>query len=119
MDDFFAPADTKTDPIEITKAASERLQQIIEEQKDNNTYLRIGVKGGGCSGLSYTLDFDEKKEYDEDYVVNDVPFILDKRHRMYLEGTRLTFSTGLDNRGFEFENPNASDTCGCGSSFSV
>ncbi len=116
--DFFF-ANTDTDPVEITDPAAGQLKKILNEQIDSGKYLRIGVKGGGCSGMSYVLDVDEKKEYDEEYVVKGVSFILDRRHRLYLEGTIIDFSVGLDNRGFTFENPNASSTCGCGSSFST
>lgn len=116
--DFFFTG-TDTDPVVITDSAAQQLLKILGEQNDFGQYLRIGVKGGGCSGLSYVLDLDEKKEYDEEYEINGVPFILDRRHRLYLEGTIIDFSTGLDNRGFTFENPNASSTCGCGSSFST
>ena len=118
VQDFFF-ANTDTDPVEITDSAAGQLKKILNEQIDTGKYLRIGVKGGGCSGLSYVLDVDEKKEYDEEYVVKGVSFILDRRHRLYLEGTIIDFSVGLDNRGFTFENPNASSTCGCGSSFNT
>jgi len=116
--DFFF-ANTDTDPVEITDSAARQLKKILSEQVDSGKHLRIGVKGGGCSGLSYILDMDEKKEYDEEYELKGVPFILDRRQRLYLEGTIIDFSVGLDNRGFTFENPNASSTCGCGSSFST
>ena len=118
VQDFFF-ANTDTDPVIITDSAAQQLQKILGQQTDSTKYLRIGVKGGGCSGLSYVLDLDEKKDYDEEYEIKDVPFILDRRHRLYLEGTVIDFSEGLDNRGFTFENPNAASTCGCGSSFST
>ena len=118
VQDFFF-ANTDTDPVVITDPAAQQLQKILKKQDNSEKYLRIGVKGGGCSGLSYVLDMDEKKDYDEAYEVKGVPFILDRRHRLYLEGTVIDFSEGLDNRGFTFENPNAASTCGCGSSFST
>ncbi|HKI45260.1 MAG TPA: iron-sulfur cluster assembly accessory protein [Balneolales bacterium] len=118
VQDFFF-ANTDTDPVVITDPAAHQLQKILKKQDNSEKYLRIGVKGGGCSGLSYVLDLDEKKNYDEEYEVKGVPFILDRRHRLYLEGTVIDFSEGLDNRGFTFENPNAASTCGCGSSFST
>ncbi len=116
--DFFFSG-TDTEPIHMTDSAAKQLRKILDEQGEPGKHLRIGVKGGGCSGLSYVLDIDEKKDYDEEFKIKDIPFILDRRHRLYLEGTTLDFSTGLDNRGFTFENPNADSTCGCGSSFST
>ena len=118
IQDFFF-ANTDTDPVKITDSAAQQLHKILDQHNESGKYLRIGVKGGGCSGLSYVLDMDEKKEYDKEYEIKGVPFILDRRHQLYLEGTIIDFSEGLDNRGFTFENPNASSTCGCGSSFST
>ena len=119
LTDIFFNTST-SEPITITKPAVEQLKKILtKEDVPHNHYLRVGVKGGGCSGLSYVLDIDEKKEYDEIFDYNAFSLIIDKRHLMYLEGTRLDFSEGLDNRGFTFDNPNAQSTCGCGSSFST
>lgn len=86
---------------------------------DTSKYLRIGVKGGGCSGLSYVLGFDDKQENDELYETDGLPFIMNKSHGLYLMGMQIDWLDGLDARGFSFTNPNASKTCGCGSSFSV
>lgn len=86
---------------------------------DATQKLRVGVKGGGCSGLSYVLGFDEKKEADEEYEVEGITFIMEKAHEMYLFGMEIDWENGLNNRGFTFKNPNASTTCGCGSSFGV
>ncbi len=119
LTDIFFNTST-SEPITITKPAVEQLKKILAEQElPQNHYLRVGVKGGGCSGLSYVLDIDEKKEYDEIFDYDAFSLIIDKRHLMYLEGTKLDFSEGLDNRGFTFDNPNAQSTCGCGSSFST
>lgn len=107
------------EPIQISDSASKQLNKILKDNTDSEKYLRIGVKGGGCSGLSYILDLETKQEFDGEFEVNGVKFIMDQRHIMYLEGTKLEFSDGLDNRGFEFVNPNATETCGCGSSFSA
>ena len=107
------------EPILINNSASKQLLKVISQNTETEKLLRIGVKGGGCSGMSYILEMDSKTEYDDVYTVNDVEFILDRRHLLYLEGTELQFSDGLDNRGFEFVNPNASSTCGCGTSFSA
>lgn len=117
-DILFQPS--TSEPIIITQPAVDQLKKILSEEKTpENHYLRVGVKGGGCSGLSYILDIDEKKEFDEIFDYKAFSLIIDKRHLMYLEGTTLDFSEGLDNRGFTFDNPNAQSTCGCGSSFST
>ena len=107
------------EPILINDSASKQLKKVISQNAETDKFLRIGVKGGGCSGMSYILEMDTKTEYDDVYTVNEVEFILDRRHLLYLEGTELQFSDGLDNRGFQFVNPNASSTCGCGTSFSA
>jgi len=86
---------------------------------NNSQKLRIGVKGGGCSGLSYVLGFDIKKDNDQEYEINGVTYLMDKSHEMYLYGMEVDWEEGLNNRGFTFRNPNASSTCGCGSSFGV
>ena len=86
---------------------------------DNSKVLRIGVKGGGCSGLSYVLGFDEKDENDNEYEHEGVPFVMNRSHELYLAGMEIDWENGLNNRGFTFSNPNASSTCGCGSSFGV
>ena len=83
-------------------------------------YVRVGVKSGGCSGLSYELDFDkEVKEADKVFEDNDVRIIVDKKSFLYLVGTTLEYSGGLNGKGFVFNNPNAQRTCGCGESFSL
>jgi len=81
--------------------------------------LRVGVKGGGCSGLSYVLGFDDKQDGDEEFDYDDVPCIMNKSHEIYLYGMKIDWEDGLNSRGFTFNNPNASTTCGCGSSFGV
>lgn len=117
--DLFYTTSTN-EPVTITDSAIKQLKKILEESTvPENYFLRIGVKGGGCSGLSYVLDFDEKKQYDKVFEFKELSFIVDRRHLMYLEGTLLDFSEGLDNRGFTFDNPNAESTCGCGNSFST
>ena len=82
-------------------------------------YLRVGVKGGGCSGMSYILGFDQKEEDDVVYEMEDIPVIVKKSHGIYLFGMVVNYEHGLNARGFVFNNPNASSTCGCGSSFAV
>lgn len=106
--------------LDITERAARQIAQIIQSSDEGlDKFLRIGVKGGGCSGLSYTLGFDEKTDKDIIQEKYGVQFIVDKRHAMYLHGTVLDFKDGLDARGFIFENPTATSTCGCGSSFSA
>lgn len=86
---------------------------------DTTQKLRVGVKGGGCSGLSYVLGFDHKAEGDEEFSVEEIPVILNPSHQIYLFGMQIDWQDGLNSRGFTFNNPNASTTCGCGSSFGV
>jgi len=90
-----------------------------EEGFDQSNYLRIGVKGGGCSGLSYVLGFDKKDENDDDFEFDGLPFVMNKSHGIYLMGMEIDWQDGLNSRGFTFKNPNASKTCGCGTSFAV
>jgi iron-sulfur cluster assembly protein len=86
---------------------------------DSSQYLRIGVKGGGCSGMSYVLGFDSRNDSDIIYEFDGLPFLMEKSHELYLYGMQIDYQEGLNNRGFTFTNPNASSTCGCGSSFAV
>ena len=81
--------------------------------------LRMGIKGGGCSGMSYILGFDRQRDQDLEFEVDGISVLMDKRHGLYLMGTTLDYQDGLEARGFTFENPNATATCGCGSSFSA
>lgn len=106
--------------ITLTASATKEVQNIMKTQEleiDKN-FLRIGVKGGGCSGYTYTLDITEdKKEEDELFEHDGVTIICDSRSHIYLDGTELDFKNGLQSKGFVFNNPNHT-TCGCGSSFS-
>lgn len=107
-------------PVKFTPGAVAEIYRLLNEPGfDKTNYLRVGVKGGGCSGLSYVLGFDKKGEKDNEYEVNGVGFIMDKSHELYLAGMEIDWQNGLNNRGFTFNNPNASSTCGCGSSFGV
>jgi iron-sulfur cluster assembly protein len=110
---------TETAPINITPGALNALSEIKKSEGLTEDHgLRVGVKGGGCSGLSYVLGFDEKREDDEEFNFNGLRIFMNKAHGMYLMGMEIDYHDGLDNRGFVFNNPNANETCGCGSSFS-
>lgn len=107
-------------PLHFTPQAVEEITQLMNaEGFDKNTFLRIGVKGGGCSGLSYILGFDKPMENDEQYESEGLPFIMNPSHAIYLAGMEIHWENGLNARGFTFKNPNASKTCGCGTSFAV
>lgn len=108
--------------INITDQARDAiLQAFTAENRDpEDSYLRVGVKGGGCSGLSYTLDFtDELREGDEVYSSGPARILVDNKSMLFLHGLTLEHSSGLNGKGFEFLNPNAAGTCGCGQSFKV
>ena len=104
----------------ITPRALEHIKEIFsKEQKGIDTGLRLGVVGGGCSGLSYKIDFSEKKEKDNIIELDGINIFIDPKSSIYLKGVTLDFKDGLNGKGFVFENPNATNTCGCGESFSV
>lgn len=107
--------------IKITAKASREIKRIMEENKIPSDFgLRVGVKGGGCSGLTYTLGFDGDMREGDTIIENDgVKLLVDGKSLFYLTGTELDFSDGLNGRGFVFNNPNAAKTCGCGESFGV
>ncbi|MEM9920891.1 MAG: iron-sulfur cluster assembly accessory protein [Bacteroidota bacterium] len=108
------------DPISLTNGAVQAIRQIMADQNIPEDHgLRVGVKGGGCSGFSYILGFDARKEQDDVYQINGIQVFMQKSHAIYLLGIEIDWTEGLNNRGFTFNNPNASDTCGCGSSFSA
>ena len=86
---------------------------------DSDKTLRVGVKGGGCSGMTYLLEFDKTSDKDKKFEIGGVPMIMDKSHELYLAGMEIDWQGGLNSRGFTFKNPNASNTCGCGTSFAV
>ena len=111
---------TAAAPVTITESAMVQLQRLMQEQEVPEGYgLRIGVKGGGCSGFSYLLGFDMPKEKDQVFTFGEMQVYVDRAHSMYLVGMEIDWHEGLNNRGFVFENPNAKSTCGCGSSFSA
>ena len=107
--------------IKVNDSAKTKIQELLtKEGKEVNSFVRVGVKGGGCSGLMYNLEFDtEMKEEDKVFEDNQVKIVVDKKSVLYLAGTELDFSGGLNGKGFNFINPNASRTCGCGESFSI
>ena len=108
--------------IKVSDTAKNKVIQLMQEDgyNPNEDYIRVGVKSGGCSGLSYDLKFD-KEQLDQDKVFEDngVKIIVDKKSFLYLIGTTLEYSGGLNGSGFVFNNPNANRTCGCGESFSL
>ena len=107
--------------ITVTERAKEKALELIQkDHKPADSFIRVGVEGGGCSGLTYKLDFDNV-QLPEDKVFEDkgIKIVCDKKSFLYLIGTELDFSDGLNGKGFNFINPNASRTCGCGESFSV
>ena len=105
----------------ITDKARDRIKTIkLESNFDETYFLRVSVQGGGCSGLSYKLDFDNIiKSGDQEFEDNGEKLVLDMKSFLYLAGTELDFSDGLNGKGFNFNNPNATRTCGCGESFAV
>jgi iron-sulfur cluster assembly protein len=108
--------------VTITENAAKAVREVMTAEKMSleETFLRVAVKGGGCSGLSYDLGFDSEKRVGDVVVEKDgVKLVIDLRSQVYLAGTTLDYSSGLSGRGFFFSNPNASGTCGCGNSFSV
>ena len=106
--------------IAVSDNAKKKLISLMGEQAEKKNFVRVGVTSGGCSGLSYNLDFDSKMlETDELFEHNEIKLLVDKKSYLYLIGTTLNYSGGLNGKGFVFENPNASRTCGCGESFAV
>lgn len=112
--------DVQNPPIGFTETALQELHRLYESlDLKEDAVLRIGVKGGGCSGMSYLLAFDKKEENDNDYQLDGIPVVMNKAHVMYVLGMEVDWENGLGNRGFTFNNPNASSTCGCGQSFAL
>lgn len=107
--------------ITVSESAKEKVLSLMKEGNINpDSFIRVGVEGGGCSGLSYKLDFDtEAKPGDQVFEDKGIRIAVDKKSFLYLVGTELDFTGGLNGKGFTFNNPNATRTCGCGESFSV
>lgn len=117
---FCAMEMTTTIPVTLTEGAIKEIRILMSKEGfDTTQVLRVGVKGGGCSGMTYVLGFDKREENDYDFMVEDIPCVMNKSHEMYLYGMLIDWQDGLNNRGFTFKNPNASTTCGCGTSFAV
>lgn len=111
---------TQTPVITLTAAAITEVKRLINVQGLTDGGLRLGVKGGGCSGLSYTINFDEKiGPHDQVYDIDGIKVIIDAKSAIYLQGTQLDYYKDLMGGNFKFVNPNANKTCGCGESFSA
>jgi iron-sulfur cluster assembly protein len=107
--------------VTITEAAKNEVKRMLSEHDLQDSVLRMGVRGGGCSGLSYTLGFDQKvSEHDNIFEIDPgVKVVVDMKSYLYLKGTELDYTTDLIGGGFKFNNPNARKSCGCGSSFQI
>lgn len=111
---------TTATPVNLTETAVLELRRLMNEEGfDQNQRLRIGVKGGGCSGMTYVLGFDHPQAGDEHFEIAGISCIMNSSHGLYLYGMEVDWQGGLNSRGFTFSNPNASKTCGCGTSFAV
>lgn len=111
---------TLTTPVRLTSSAIAEIRRLMaQEGFDTTQVLRVGVKGGGCSGMTYILGFDQKQENDYHFEIDGIACVMNKSHEIYLYGMEVDWQDGLSNRGFTFRNPNASATCGCGTSFAV
>lgn len=111
---------TNQKPVMLTERAARQVRQIKKQESlDEELHLRVAVEGGGCSGLSYKLGFDIKTDEDKIVESQGMEIVINPKHLMYLEGIEIDYPDGLDARGFTFDNPNASESCGCGSSFAV
>jgi iron-sulfur cluster assembly accessory protein len=107
-------------PVTLTEGAIAEVHRLMNEPSfDTAQRLRIGVKGGGCSGMTYVLGFDAPTAEDDLFEIEGIPCIMNKSHGLYLYGMEVDWQGGLNSRGFTFSNPNASKTCGCGTSFAV
>ncbi len=106
--------------ITVTDNAKRQAIRLMEDEGKDGYFIRVGVQGGGCSGLMYQLTFDnEEKAEDKAFENNGIRVVVDRKSYLYLVGTTLDFSGGLNGKGFVFQNPNAGRTCGCGESFSL
>ncbi|MGI8583321.1 MAG: HesB/IscA family protein [Chitinophagaceae bacterium] len=107
-------------PVTFTTGAINEIKRLMnEEDFDASQYLRVGVKGGGCSGMTYVLGFEKIEDKDEIFEIHGINCIINPAHGIYLTGMEIHWEGGLNSRGFTFTNPNATKTCGCGTSFAV
>ena len=107
-------------PVSFTEGAVKEIHKLKDQQELGDEFgLRVGVEGGGCSGMSYVLGFDQQKDGDQIHYIDGVKVYMHKAHGLYLIGMVIDFQDGLNARGFTFNNPNAASTCGCGTSFAV
>jgi iron-sulfur cluster assembly protein len=107
-------------PVSFTEGAKKELRKLRDQQEFGQDFgVRVGVEGGGCSGMNYVLGYDQKKEGDQEFEVDGLKIFMHKAHGLYLAGMEIEFQDGLNSRGFTFNNPNAKSTCGCGTSFGV
>ena len=107
-------------PVSFTEGAKKELRKLRQQQELGDDFgVRVGVEGGGCSGMNYVLGFDQKKDGDQEFEVDGIKIFMHKAHGLYLAGMEIEFQDGLNARGFTFNNPNATSTCGCGTSFAV
>ena len=107
--------------ITLTPSAVQEVKRLIGQEQKSNLGLRLGIKGGGCSGMTYVLSIDEAtpKQYDQLFEQDGVKLLIDAKSHLYLDGTTVDFKSSLMGGGFEFQNPLAKKTCGCGTSFTT
>jgi len=117
---YFIMMTTISAPVSLTENAVKEIKRLLNvDGFDHTQVLRVGVKGGGCSGMTYVLGFDHKTDADEEFELEGIDIVMNKAHGIYLTGMEIDWQGGLNSRGFTFSNPNASKTCGCGTSFAV
>lgn len=119
MSEVQIPMESQRNLVSVTEAAIEELYRLAATEGAGKPGVRLGVKGGGCSGFSYLLEFDHPREGDNTLDEGGIRFFMDRKSSIYLKGIVLDFRSGLKGKGFVFQNPNATSTCGCGESFSV
>ena len=105
--------------ISLTSNAAAEVKRLLDKESKEGTSLRLGVKGGGCSGLSYTMNMDTRKEGDQVFESEGIRVFVDPKSFVHIDGTRLDFVDSLSGRGFQFQNPQAKRSCGCGESFTT
>lgn len=120
LNNMSTTVDTAFAPVTFSEGAAKELYKLKDQQEIGDDYgLRVGVEGGGCAGMNYILGFDQRKDGDQEYFIDGIKVFMNKAHQMYLMGMMIDWQDGLNSRGFTFVNPNATSTCGCGTSFSA